>query len=239
MGFFPFYDYFWRLCSILSESEQRRELMEHQQSNVVYVRMRRRAVVAPWSFITLGDVARLVADDTIVARLKVLPLHQVTSHDGNLLLIDMLQVVRAIREADPDLMIETFGEPHILMEIAPVGVVKPRKLLLVLAWLLLFFGSGMAMMNFHADVNMPQVQRRITQLITGQSDSSPWLFPIPYSIGVGLGMLLFFNRIFRKRLTDEPNPLEVEMFMYQENVNHYVITEEYRKKHEEQAGEER
>ena len=211
--------------------------MEHQQSKVVYVRMRRRAVVAPLSNITLGDVARLVADDSIMARLKKLPLHQVTHRDGNLVLIDMLQVVKAIREAEPALVIETFGEPHVLMEISPVGVIKPRKLLVVLAWLLLFFGSGMAMMNFHADVNMPQVQRRITEIITGHPKSSPWLFPIPYSIGVGLGMLLFFNRIFRKRLSDEPNPLEVEMFMYQENVNHYVITEEYRKKHEELAEE--
>ncbi|WP_373230432.1 stage V sporulation protein AA [Cohnella sp.] len=212
--------------------------MEHQDSNVVYVRMRRRAVVAPLSKITLGNVARLVADDELASRLKKLPLHQVTSNDGNLLLIDMLQAVKAIRECEPGLVIETFGEPHVLVEISPFGIHKPRRFVLVMAWLLLFFGSGMAMMNFHADVNMPEVQRRITELITGQTGSHPWLFQIPYSIGIGLGMLLFFNRILRKRLTDEPNPLEVEMFMYQENVNHYVITEEYRKKHEELSGEE-
>lgn len=212
--------------------------MEHQESKVVYVRMRRRAVVAPLSNITLGHVARLVADEQLAARLKRLPLHQVSNNDGNLLLIDMLQAVKAIRECEPGLVIETFGEPHVLVEVAPHGAKKPRRILLMLAWLLLFFGSGMAMMNFHADVNMPMVQRRITELITGNGDSHPWLFQIPYSIGIGLGMLLFFNRILRKRLTDEPNPLEVEMFMYQENVNHYVITEEYRKKHEEPLGEE-
>ncbi len=205
-------------------------------SKVVYVRMRRRAVVLPKSVVTLGDVARLVAAERLAERLKNLPLHRVSEKDGNLLLIDMLQVVKAIREAEPGMIIETFGEPHVLLEISHAGAVKPRKLLLVVAWLLLFFGSGMAMMNFHADVNMPAVQRRITELITGRSGQHPWLFQIPYSIGVGMGMLLFFNRIFRKRLNDEPNPLEVEMFMYQENLNHYVITEEYRKKHEDRVG---
>ncbi|MCD9021264.1 stage V sporulation protein AA [Cohnella silvisoli] len=205
-------------------------------NNVVYVRMRRRAVVVPRSVVTLGDVARLISDDISEERLKKLPLHRITDKDGNLLLIDMLQVVKAIREAEPGMIIETFGEPHVLLEISPAKKLKPRKLLLVLAWLLLFFGSGMAMMNFHADVNMPAVQRRITELITGRSGPHPWLFQIPYSIGIGMGMLLFFNRIFSKRLNDEPNPLEVEMFMYQENVNHYVITEEYRKKHEDQVG---
>jgi len=207
-----------------------------QESRVVYVRMRRRAVVRPEALVRLGDVSSLVAEEPLQTRLDKLPLHRVSAQDGNLLLIDMLQVVKTIKEAEPGLVIETFGEPHVLLEISPAGQVKPRKLVLVLAWLLLFFGSGMAMMNFHADVNMPAVQRRITELITGNAATHPWLFQIPYSIGIGLGMLLFFNRLLRKRLNDEPNPLEVEMFMYQENVNHYVITEEYRKKHEERAG---
>jgi stage V sporulation protein AA len=207
------------------------------ESRVVYVRLRRRAIVFPNSVVSLGDVARLIADESLADRLKKLVLYRITDKDGNLLLIDMLQVVKAIREAEPGIAIETFGEPHVLLEISPAGEVKPRKFLLVLAWLMLFFGSGMAMMNFHADVNMPAVQHRITELVTGRSGPHPWLFQIPYSVGLGLGMLLFFNRIFRKRLNDEPNPLEVEMFMYQENVNHYVITEEYRKKHEDQAGD--
>jgi stage V sporulation protein AA len=210
--------------------------MEQLDSKVVYVRMRRRVVITPRSVVTLGDVARLVADDALANRLKSLQLHRVSDKDGNMLLIDMMQVVKAIRDSEQGLVIETFGEPHVLIEITPAGKVKPRKLLLVMAWLLLFFGSGMAMMNFHADVNMPAVQRRITELITSRSAPHPWLFQIPYSIGVGLGMLLFFNRLLRKRLNDEPNPLEVEMFMYQENVNHYVITEEYRKKQEDHQG---
>ena len=33
--------------------------------------------------------------------------------------------------------------------------------LLPLVWLLLFFGSGLAIMNFHEDVSMPEVHRRI------------------------------------------------------------------------------
>lgn len=212
--------------------------MERLESMVVYVRMRRRAVVRPGALVTLGDVARLVALPELERKLIGLPLYRVSESDGNLLLIDMLQVVKAIREAEPGMTIETFGEPHVLLEITASGDVKPRKWLLVLAWILLFFGSGMAMMNFHADVNMPAVQRRITELITGERTSHPWLFQIPYSLGVGFGMLLFFNRLLRlRKKNDEPTPLEVEMFMYQENVNHYVITEEYRKKHEQTLGQ--
>jgi len=203
---------------------------------VLYVRLRRRVVVPPGSVITLGQVARLVADRETERTLKTLPLHRTDPADGSMIVIDMLQIVQAVHAVKPDLTVETFGEPHVLIEISPNSSNKPRMLALIVAWLLLFFGSGMAMLNFHADVNMPQVQRRIAELVTGHRTSHPWLFQIPYSLGVGLGMLLFFNRLLRKRRSDEPNPLEVEMFMYQENVNHYIITEEYRKKHDQGEG---
>lgn len=198
----------------------------------VYVRLRRRTVVPPLSSIRLRDVARLVADPETERRLLGLELHRVRPEEGSFLVIDMLHIVRIIKSELPGIAIETYGEPHVLIEVAHGGAVKPRPVVLALAWLLLFFGSGMALINFHADVNMPAVQRRVTELLTGAADWHPWLFQIPYSLGVGLGMLLFFDRLFRRRPTDEPNPLEVEMFMYQENVNHYVITDEYRKKHD-------
>lgn len=210
-----------------------------EKPSVVYVRLRRRVIAQPGAVITLGQIARLVTEPTCERELKRLPLHRVRPEDGSMVIIDMLQVVQAVRESKPGMTVETFGEPHVLIEISPQGAEKPRRFMLVLAWLLLFFGSGMAMMNFHADVNMPHVQRRITELITGKPGYHPWLFQIPYSLGVGLGMLLFFNRLLRKRQSDEPNPLEVEMFMYQENVNHYIVTEEYRKKHAAEEARER
>jgi stage V sporulation protein AA len=210
-----------------------------EKPSVVYVRLRRRVVVQPGAVVTLGQVARLVTRSDWERQLKEMPLHRVRPEDGSMVVIDMLQIVKAVHEWLPGLTVETFGEPHVLVEIAPAAGRKPRLVMLVLAWLLLFFGSGMALMNFHADVNMPHVQYRITELITGKAERHPWLFQIPYSLGVGLGMLLFFNRLFRKRRSDDPNPLEVEMFTYQENVNHYIITEEYRKKHDEEETRDR
>lgn len=182
---------------------------------------------------------RLAATPEWERQLKRLPLHQLRPGDGDMVVIDMLQVVKAVHQLLPGMTVETFGEPHVLVEVSASANRKPNRFLLVLAWLLLFFGSGMALLNFHADVNMPFVQARITELITGKPERHPWVFQIPYSLGVGLGMLLFFNRLFRKRKSDDPNPLEVEMFMYQENVNHYVITEEYRKKHDEEEARDR
>ncbi len=81
-------------------------------------------------------------------------------------------------------------------------------------------------MNFHEDVSMRIVHQKIFKTITGLEDDKPLLLQIPYSIGLGLGMILFFNHVFRKRINEEPSPLEVEMFNYQQDLDQYVIMHE-------------
>lgn len=67
-------------------------------------------------------------------------------------------------------------------------------------------------------------------MITSKEDEHPLVLQIPYSIGIGAGMILFFNRLFKKKFNEEPNPLEVEMFMYEESMHQYVVADEYEKK---------
>jgi stage V sporulation protein AA len=49
-------------------------------------------------------------------------------------------------------------------------------------------------------------------------------------------MVLFFNRVIRRKLSEEPSPLEVELYLYQENVDAYVVADEMRKLHRNQGG---
>ncbi|MBW7458394.1 stage V sporulation protein AA, partial [Paenibacillus sepulcri] len=150
---------------------------------------------------------------------------------GNRVVIDLLQIIQAIREAEAEVDIEPFGDPQVLVVVLD-NPPKPKMLVLAAAWLLLFFGSGLAIMNFHTDVSMKEVHIRITELVTGRKNDHPLWFQIPYSIGIGAGMIVFFNRLFRKRFNEEPNPLEVELYIYEENVNDCVIAEEMYKKNE-------
>jgi stage V sporulation protein AA len=185
--------------------------------------------------VRLGDAARLLADDEREKRLAGLVLYRHKPEDGDRIVIDMLHVIRAVSEAEPGLDVEFVGEPQTLVTVADRPQ-KPLPGMLAVAWLLLFFGSGLAIMNFHADVGMLEVHRRMTELITGAKPERPLWFQIPYSIGVGLGMVLFFNRVIRKKLSEEPSPLEVELYLYQENVDAYVVASEMRKLHRNPSG---
>ena len=83
----------------------------------------------------------------------------------------------------------------------------------------------LTIMNFHEDVSMKECTSKTIYNYYGKSERKPLLFQIPYSIGLGLGMILFFNHVFKKRLNEEPSPLEVEMFNYQQDLDqlcHYA-----------------
>lgn len=200
-------------------------------SSTVYIRLRKRISVRRGEAIYLGRIAQLLVEPEYEEALHKLLLHQPKEREGNIVLVDMMLIVEKIKQIYPRLQIEHFGEPHCLVEVFEER--KPPNLILItMVWLLLFVGSGLAIMNFHADVSMAEVHQRMYQLLTGQRVQHPLLLQIPYSIGIGVGMIVFFNHLFKKKFNEEPSPLEVEMFMYQENVNTYVVTEEYCKIHE-------
>ncbi|MEJ8544945.1 stage V sporulation protein AA [Brevibacillus borstelensis] len=191
----------------------------------LFLKLRKRLAVKPDATITLGDICQLYWDGSREKALARLPVYQVKPADGNLIIIDIMQVIKQIRRVHPELALEVQGAAHIIVE-----VLNPRKkanfLMVTLVWVLLFVGAGLAIMNFHADVSMLQVHQRIHYLITGRTNDQPLWLQIPYSIGIGLGMILFFNHIFQKRINEEPSPLEVELFLYQQNLDQYYIQHE-------------
>jgi stage V sporulation protein AA len=194
----------------------------------VYIRLRKRVKRSRSEPILLKHVAQIIVDPPWEEKLRNLELARPQKKDGNYVLIDMMQIVGKLKQIMPHATIEHFGEPHTIVELQTQA--RPANvMLLVLVWILLFVGSGMAIMNFHTDVSMPLVHQKLYRMITGIRDEHPLVLQIPYSLGIGAGMILFFNRLFRKKFNEEPNPLEVEMFMYEESVHQYVVTDEYEK----------
>ncbi|WP_025843769.1 stage V sporulation protein AA [Brevibacillus agri] len=193
--------------------------------DALFLRLRKRLAVKPEAMIMLGDICQLFWDGKREDALKRMPIYQVKPTDGNLIVIDIMQVIQRVRSVYPEVELEIQGAPQIIVE-----VLNPRKkanpVLVALVWLLLFIGSGLAIMNFHTDVSMREVHERIFYLITGEQSKQPLWLQIPYSIGIGMGMILFFNHIFEKKINEEPSPLEVELFMYQQSLDQYYIQNE-------------
>jgi stage V sporulation protein AA len=195
----------------------------------LYVRFRKRITISKGEPVKLGQVAELLTEPELTQQISELVLYHPEEEDGNLLLADMMQVTKLVKAIVPHMNIVHFGEPHALIEVAEPER-KCHPVLITGVWLLLFIGSGLAIMNFHEDVSMPEVHLRIYELLTGERPEHPYWLQIPYSFGIGIGMVLFFNHLFKKKFNEEPSPLEVEMYLYQQNMNQYVVAEEYSKR---------
>jgi stage V sporulation protein AA len=191
----------------------------------VYIRLRHRVFIQPNDKILLKDIAQIIAEDALHKQISERVLYQVTAEDRNILIIDVMHVVKEIKKVDSTIDIQMIGPSQAIIEV----VYKKRKIspiFFLIIWFLLFFGSMLTIMNFHEDVSMQDAHQRLYKIITGKNVAKPLMFQIPYSFGLGLGMILFFNHVFKKRLNEEPSPLEVEMFNYQQDLDRYVVMHE-------------
>lgn len=202
--------------------------MKMNPTPTVFLQLRGRIRLPLGQTVKLGDVAFIVCDPKWEDPLRAIPLTQPEDMDGNRLVMDLIQIIPKIKALIPGVHVETMGNHYTLVELTGPDS-KWSRLWFPVIWLLLFFGSALTIMNFHADVNMQEVHIRIVEMVTGKRDEHPFLFQIAYSLGLGFGMTVFFNHLFKKKWNEEPTPLEVEMYLYQENLDQFVVAEEYRK----------
>lgn len=190
----------------------------------IYIRMRNRVQVKPEESLSLKDIAQIIAGEEIYEKLTMLQVLKVTPKD-HIHIIDVMKVIKFITGIFPGYEVQAVGPPQTIIEV----IYKKKGMSIpffILVWFLLFFGAALTIMNFHEDVSMQSVHERLYFIMTGKNVEKPLMFQIPYSIGIGVGMILFFNHVFKKRLNEEPSPLEVEMFNYQQSLDQYVILHE-------------
>ncbi|SFD51540.1 stage V sporulation protein AA [Lentibacillus persicus] len=190
-------------------------------SDIVYLRMKKNIETSQLRQMNLKDIAYISTVSPFKKDLERMPVYRITSKDRNVVIIDSFLVIDHLNEQYNNLEFQLVGPSHTVIRINKYK--KPPNLLIVaFVWLLLFIGTAMTIMNFHYDVSMQEVQQKLHFLLTGVRSEHPLWIQIPYSIGLGVGMLLFFNHWFQKRINEEPSPLEVEIFNYQQNIDNYL-----------------
>ena len=83
------------------------------------------------------------------------------------MVIDLMDVIKSIEKYHPTLDIRSVGPSQTIVELV-IPRKRPPVFLVFFVWVLLFIGSGLAIMNFHADVSMTKVLARIYYLVTGE-----------------------------------------------------------------------
>ncbi len=111
--------------------------MSSNSAPTVYLQLRSRVPITQGRVVTLGHVARILSDPEWEAPLRNLELVEPQKWDGNLLLIDLMQIIPKVQELIPGVKIEPIGQNHVLVEVVQ-NPRKPSLALFLLVWLLLF-----------------------------------------------------------------------------------------------------
>jgi len=174
----------------------------------------------------LKDIASLYCEDkAILAKVKAIRLYTFHGEERKRFFISMTEVVRLIKETVSGVEVESIGEPDMIAERVYTekkkGITEAAKILLVS--LVCFFGASFTIMAFHNDIGIVDVFGKYYQLVMGRESSGFTVLEISYSIGLAAGIILFFNHIGGRRITKDPTPIEVEMAIYEEDVEKALI----------------
>ena len=176
--------------------------------------------------VCVKDIASLYcADDKISAKAKSLKVHQFGEKEKKRQAVSILWVIELIERECPGVSVENIGENATLIELVDVkrhkGPVQMLKLVFVS--MISFFGTGFTIMAFHNDISINKIFSRIYEMVMGHPSDSYSILEVSYSIGLAAGIILFFNHIGGRRITKDPTPIEVEMRIYETDVNKALI----------------
>lgn len=194
-------------------------------AEIVYLRMKKNVELSFMQEVYLKHIAYISTTPLLKKKLENTSIYRVTKKDKNIVIIDSFLIIDHLTDVYKDIEIQLIGPPQTVIRINKKKK-APSILIVCFVWLLLFTGTAMTIMNFHYDVSMQEVQQKLHYLLTGEQNEFPLWIQIPYSFGLGIGMLLFFNHWFNKRFNEEPSPLEVEIYNYQQDLDNYLIHHE-------------
>lgn len=193
----------------------------------------------------IGDVFKIYSNNTALNnKLKVVLIYEFTSknnkhceetnntkgnnrrkNQNSRAVISLMKVIELIHQVDADVEVVSLGENDVIIEY--VGGKKEKQaftfIKIVFVSLICFFGTAFTIMAFHNDIDVTGLFEKTYALFGLAYSDGTGPLEIGYSIGLGVGIIVFYNHLGKRRITKDPTPLEVEMRIYEDDVNQTLI----------------
>jgi len=192
------------------------------------VKQKKKANITGTYDVYIKDVADIVAESSIcpqINSLKILKINENNEHKKNYL-VSITDIIKVIKKKYPNATINNVGEMDTLVQYKSekskdVSWLKWLKVAFIS--LVLMVGSATAIMSFHTDGQIPKIFETYFRLFYGFEKTNPLIISIPYSIGLAVGIMVFYNHFLGKKITDDPTPIDVEIELYDNDVTEAVV----------------
>lgn len=192
----------------------------------IYIKPAKKASIAEKRTVHIKDIAEVFAPENITKRVKDIKILEIKTEKKKNYLVTIIDVISAIDKALPGHTINNVGEIDTVIEFSPQKTKDNRFLKIakiVFVTVVLAAGSSTAIMSFHSDSQMATVFENYYYIFFNEKIENPILIDLPYSLGLALGIIVFFNHFSGKKLTEDPTPIEVEMSSYESDVTDNII----------------
>lgn len=137
----------------------------------------------------------------------------------------IMDIITQVESVEKQIQVSSMGQADFVIHYRPnVGGARSLqwiKTALIAA--ISFCGAAFAIMTFNNDASVTDVFGNIYHLVMGTESDGVTMLEFSYSLGVSLGILIFFNHFASWKLTVDPTPIEVEMRLYEDNVGKTLI----------------
>lgn len=209
---------------------EKRKIMEQ----TVYIKLNK-SVCLDSTDVFISDIASVYCVDRHVCnRVKAIKILKTEPGAKRRYVVSVLKVIECILKEFPGLVVESDGEQDVVVEHKDMkGKGKAAEFVKVfLICLITLLGGGFAVMAYNNDVGMADMFTRIYELVYGAENSGSMILEITYSIGLAVGIIAFYGHFGSWKFGKDPTPLEVEMRLYEDDVDTAMIKQSEREGNE-------
>ncbi|TCT14287.1 stage V sporulation protein AA [Natranaerovirga pectinivora] len=196
------------------------------QTTSIYIKASKKTILDKKN-VKIEDIAKVEGDNpAVVNEIKKLTILTIKKDIKKNYVVSILEIIRIIQSNVKNIDIQNVGETDFIICYWP-NMTKENKAVTLLkvisVCLILFTGGAIAIMTFHTDAAVPDVFKEIYRIFTGVTTENPTILEISYSIGLAVGIIVFFNHFTKVKIMEDPTPIEVEMRLYEKNVEDSII----------------
>ena len=191
------------------------------------------------SEVTLGDILSIeCANLEMIPKIKALKLLKVQNNGKHRYVVSVLKIIECIHRQYPNVDIENLGKEDIIItcedQKTPNKFIHWTKVAAVTA--ITFVGAAFSIKAFNNDVETTKLFGQIYTLLMGKQSSGFTVLELMYCVGLIVGILIFFNHFGGKKFSVDPTPMEVEMRLYENDIQTTLIENYSRKEKELDVG---
>ena len=182
----------------------------------------------------------MLSDLKTEKKVSHIPVHRFKQEEDGRIFVSVLYLVDCITRVIPGAEVRNMGEQDVAVyyknpqkKQEKMWIQKGKILFIVITC---FLGMGVSIMGYNNDVDMAKVFSRLYETFTGTKPAGPTFMELFYSLGLTFGVFLFFNHVPGRKPENELTPVQVQMRIYEQDVNRAFFIGASRKGKEYEAG---